>query len=134
MQEMSKAHQEHLKELLESVSVSRDDLPYTKEFQRLKGEFYDRTFRTLTDAEFWNALVTVAKKGGVRGKKGSEPPPALDTDQKAKLQEMFPGPIGERDRLPYTERFSKFVLRFNEATGLNLSERGVWLAVLNIAK
>ena len=62
------AGEEHIRDLLKSASVARDLLPYTEEFQNLKTAFEERTFIKLSDAEFWTALVNVAKKGGIAGK------------------------------------------------------------------
>jgi len=134
MENLSTAHEEHLTELLQLVPVARDLLPYSDEFQWLKKEFWDRTFRKMTDSQLWMALVNVAKKGGVRGKRRSCSSPSLDSKQEALLLALLPVPLGERDRLPYTEKFAKMVIRFNQLSSMDLGERDVWLAVLRLAK
>jgi len=134
MEELSRAHEEHVREILQAAPVARDMLPYTQDFDHLKEEFRRRTFRELSDAEFWNVLVTVAKQGGVRGKNRSKSAPSLTDAQKKILLELLPCPIGKRDRLPYGEVFHKYVERFNTVSELGLSRRQVWLAVLSVAK
>ncbi len=109
-------------------------MPYTEEFAKLKAEFFERTLKKLSDAEFWSALVSVAKKGGVRGKARTPAPTRVDEEGLQTLRKMLPASLGERDRLPYTERFESVVRRFNAITGLAASHREVWLSVLRIAK
>ena len=134
MTDLSKAHEDHIREILGSTSVARDALPYTAEFGRLKEEFYNRTFRKLTDEDFWTACVNVAKKGGIRGKEKCKDAPELNKAETDALLAMLPVPLGQRDRLPYTMRFERLVARFNAFSGRTLSEREIWLAILNAAK
>ena len=134
MKGLSRAHEEHIRDLLNKASVARDCLPYTEEFTKLKEEYFDRTFRKITDSEFWNACVTVAKKGGITGKDRVKITPSLNEDQIQILLRLLPVAIGERDRLPYTDRFSNMVKKFNTLSGLNLTEREVWLVILSQAK
>lgn len=134
MNGLSRAHEEHIRELLQAAGMARDLLPYTPEFDSLKGDFYLRAFRKMSDAEFWRAVVNVAKKGGVRGKRSSIRAPSLTQEQRETLRRLLPVPIGERDKLPYGDKFPKFVRGFNSETGLALTEREVWLAVLHEAK
>jgi hypothetical protein len=131
---LSNAHHEHIADLLKESEFPRDAIPYTDEFERLKEAFYDRTFKKLTDSEFWIALVRVAKKGGIRGKAAHADAPKLTEEQRERLIKPMPVPLGERDKLPYTERFERMVRLFNGNTGLTLSQREVWLAILAIAK
>jgi hypothetical protein len=88
----------------------------------------------MSDAEFWQALVGVGKRGGAAGKKVGEPAPDLTPEQTRRMLQFLPLPLGQRDRLPYTDAFSKMVQKFNSALGLGLSERQVWLAILRAAK
>lgn len=131
---LSNAHHEHIADLLKESDYPRDALPYTDEFERLKEAFYDRTFKKLSDSEFWAALVRVAKKGGIRGKVAQADAPKLTEEQRESLKRVMPVPLGERDKLPYTDRFDRMVRLFNSNTGLTLSQREVWLAILAIAK
>lgn len=133
LMEMSRAHEEHLRELLQECPLPRDALPYTDEFLRLKGAFWERSFKQLTDGEFWQAILRFAKKGGVRGKRRVSAP-ILTEDQKSRLRARLPVPIGERDRLPYTEKFDKLVEGFNRETGLRLGAREIWRAVASLGK
>jgi hypothetical protein len=134
MVELSNAHYEHLADLLKATEYPRDAVPYTQEFDRLKQAFYDRTFKKLTDSEFWRAMLSAAKKGGVRGKASVADAPDLTEEQVQSLLKILPVPLGQRDRLPYTEAFDRMVRLFNSNTGLQLSHRDVWLALLRVAK
>ncbi len=134
MVELSRAHEEHIRELLQGCELPRDAIPYSDEFPELKEQFWMRTFKKLTDAEFWQAIVNVAKKGGVRGKLAITGAPRLDEEPQRILKDLLPIPMGQRDRLPYTELFDKLVSRFNTITGLSLTHREVWLSILRIAK
>jgi hypothetical protein len=131
---LDRAGEEHVRELMQGAELARDQLPYTEEFDRLKQGFYMRTFKKVSDAEFWLILARVGKKGGVRGKATQDHAPELSDDQKATLLKRLPVAIGETDSLPYTERMSRLVKGFNAAVNLSLSEREVWLAVLDLRK
>lgn len=131
---LSNAHHEHIADLLKESEYPRDAIPYTDEFERLKEAFYDRTFKKLSDSEFWTVLVRVAKKGGIRGKAAQADAPKLTEKHRESLRSIMPVALGERDKLPYTDRFDRMVRLFNSNTGLELSRREVWLAILAIAK
>lgn len=109
-------------------------IPYTEDFAKLKQEFYNRSFRDLSDSEFWTVVVNVAKKGGVRGKTRDSGAPALAEQHQDILEDLIPFPIGQRDRLPYTEAFDRLVKRFNQTTNLDLTHREIWLSILKLAK
>ena len=134
MLELSRAHEDHLHELLVSAPVARDLLPYSEEFAHLKEEFWSRSFKKMTDSEFWTALVSVAKKGGIRGKSKRLSAPNLINEQNNLLLSVLPVPLGQRDRLPYSQAFSEAVKRFNRLANTDLNEREVWLAILRLAK
>ena len=134
MVELSRAHEDHIGDLLRECKLARDALPYTEEFSKLKEAFWDRSFKKLSDAEFWQAIANVAKKGGIRGKAKVHETPQLTDEQREMLRNLLRGSLGQRDRLPYTDRFEKMVSRFNGISGLSLIPRQVWLAILNIAK
>jgi hypothetical protein len=131
---LSRAHENQLRALLRASACARDEIPYSPEFVRLKTEFWERSFRKMTDEEFWQALVTVAKKGGIRGKESGQSAPALTPEQVATLLKHLPVPIGQRDRLPYTLSFATMLKHFNAATDLALTEKQLWLAILSQAK
>ena len=131
---LDSAGEEHVRELLDDTELARDQLPYTEEFDGLKEGFYDRTFKKLSDAEFWQILLRIGKQGGVRGKKTRDHAPELSEDQKQALRRLLPVELGKTDSLPYTDRMTRLVASFNRATGLDLTERDVWLAVLALRK
>jgi len=134
MPELSAAHDEHIKELLQDCEFARDQLPYSEDFVQLKRAFWLRSFRKLSDHEFWLAIVRVAKKGGISGKPRGDIAPELTEEQRDTLIKMLPVTPGQRDQLPYSERFSRLVARYNTITGLDLSSREIWLAVLRELK
>ena len=133
MRGLSRAHEQHIRDLLESCELPRDALPYTEEFEDLKERFWERSFKKLEDSEFWQLIANVGKRGGIRGKRAIRAPYLTD-EQKQVLRRLVPLPLGKRDGLPYTDKFHKLVDRFNALTGLGLDRRQVWLAVLSLAK
>jgi hypothetical protein len=131
---LDRAGEEHVRDLLNDTELPRDQIPYTEEFGRLKEDFRMRTFKKLSDSEFWLVLAKVGKKGGVKGKVTRDHAPHLSDEHKELLQRRLPVPLGETDSLPYTEKMARLVKGFNMITELDLSEREVWLAVLSIRK
>lgn len=130
---LDKASKEHVRDLLKKAPVARDQLPYSDYFQKLKSEFYDRTFKKVSDEEFWHILINVAKGGGIKGKQ-KVPGPKLTEEQKDILLRALTIPLGEIDNLPYTSKMSNLTSTFNRLSGLNMSEYEVWLALLHERK
>ncbi len=54
-------HKRVIEDLYNASSWTRDDLPYTDEFDRLYAEFLIQTQRRLTRHEFWKALSSAGK-------------------------------------------------------------------------
>jgi len=50
--------------LLRESEFSRDQLPYTPEFVRLKKKFTKLSRRSLDDSEVWQLLTRAGKRGG----------------------------------------------------------------------
>lgn len=134
MVRLDRMGEEHVRELLESTELARDQLPYTEEFDRLKDEFYRRTFKKVSDEEFWLILAKIGKKGGVRGKTTRDYAPELSEGEKEALLRLLPVDLGKTDSLAYTDQMQRLVADFNRAAGLELSERDVWLAMLALRK
>ncbi|MCW5766634.1 MAG: hypothetical protein KIT68_11740 [Phycisphaeraceae bacterium] len=65
---LSEAHRQEIAELYGQCSLTRDDLPYTDEFDSLHKQFGDRTGRQLTKHEFWRALSSIGKMTGLKRK------------------------------------------------------------------
>ncbi len=58
---LSEDQKKVLTDLYNASSRTRDDLPYTDEFDRLYAEFLIQTQRRLTRHEFWKALASAGK-------------------------------------------------------------------------
>lgn len=134
MARLDRASEEHVRDVLKAASVARDQLPYTDEFGQLKEEFYGRTFKDLTDSEFWLVLVRVAKSGGVRGKGAVHSAPEMTEAEKESLKGLLPVGLGQIDQLPYTPRMVSLAKRFNAATGQAYTEHQLWHALLSLRK
>jgi hypothetical protein len=134
MVRLDRAGEEHIRDLLNDTELARDQLPYSDEFVRLKADFYKRTFKDISDSEFWIAVARVGKRGGVRGKHTRDHAPELTEAQQQSLENLLPVALGETDSLPYTPKMSGLVVRFNKATGMKLTEREAWLAILHMRK
>lgn len=68
LSELSTAHRQVIAELYESCSLTRDELPYTDEFESMYKQFCDRTGKHLTRNEFWRALSSLGKGTGLKRK------------------------------------------------------------------
>lgn len=124
-------------ELLRASEAPRDALPYTAEFDRLKGLFQERSGRTIGDAAFWRLLSNTGKtrslkKAGVR-RKGTRAP-TLDEPQVLELLRLFPGGMGGRDALPYTSAFDAMRKEFIARTGRTIGRHEFWRAISGLAK
>lgn len=134
--EASPNHDSIVRELLRSAELSRDALPYTPEFSRMKATFLAQTGERLRDHDFWRLLTRVGKKGGVAGSQRRKRPagPPLTSDQEFELLRLFPDGIGSRDSLPYSPKLDAYHTRFLRLTSLELSKQDFWRAISNIAK
>jgi len=128
---------EGVQPLLGEAVLSRDQLPYTDEFARLKKKYETRLRRQVTDSQFWRSLVRVGKRGGLaRGKsrKTKVPSPTLTTEQKLELLRLLPDGIGSRDQLPYTDEFDHLHRQFSRLTRTDFDEREFWRVVSRVGK
>ena len=128
---------EVVRQLLSEAVLSRDRLPYTDEFARLKKKYETRLHEQITDSQFWRSLVRVGKRGGLaRGKsrKTKVPSPKLTTEQQLELLRLLPDGIGSRDQLPYTEEFDNLHRQFSKLTRTNFDNREFWRVVSRIGK
>ncbi len=129
--------QSFLKQLLRDSEYSRDALPYSDEFTRLKKEYSRKLNRRVSDADFWHLLTRVGKRGGLGGRKRRRQgdPIALTTEQQLELLRLMPDGIGNRDRLPYTDEFDELHRRFNRwMKGAKLTKHEFWRALARVGK
>lgn len=130
---------------------SLDDLPYTREFEALHAsvrsaypEFdspralLHRLHNLRKAGKLPKLVKTAGGAGGAGGTaQASSPPPRIAPENEQLLAELvieFTGTLGQRDRLPYDERFEMVVTEFNQRTGRMLSPHDVWRLVAKLAK
>jgi predicted AAA+ superfamily ATPase len=103
----------------------------------LKREYEARLHRRLEESEFWRLLVRVGKRGGLsrsKSRKTTVPSPKLTTEEQLELMRLLPDGIGNRDQLPYTERFETLHRRFNRLIRAHLDEREFWRVLSRVGK
>lgn len=125
------------RELLSQAELSRDRLPYTDEFARLKNQYEAKSKRPLTDNQFWRLLGRAGKRGGLarsKSRKKTVPARKLTDAQQLELLRIKPEGIGNRDQLPYTDEFDDLHERFSELTGTRLDKREFWRVLSRVAK
>jgi len=123
-----------IQDLLRSAVLPRDSLPYTDEFTALKQRFEEAAGRTVGEADFWQMLLRVGKRGISGPRKKGTPVPRLPVEDQLELLRLMPEGTGTRDRLPYTAEFGGLRRRFNAWTGRDLSNHDFWRAVSSLAK
>jgi hypothetical protein len=114
-----------------------DDLPYTPEFEQIfiavGGEQSGRDRRAV-----FHRLHNLrkAKKLPRLGKASELPPHILPEDETllAALVVERVGTMGQRDQLPYDQKFDDLVQVFAARSGRGLSLRDVWRVVAKLAK
>lgn len=125
------------RKLLRESEFSRDQLPYTPEFERLKKKFTKLSRRSVEDSEFWQILTRAGKRGGLareKRKKKRVPSPRLTTGQQLELMRLLPDGIGSRDQLPYTQLFDDLHCQFCKLTRTRLDGREFWRVLSRVAK
>jgi len=128
---------EIVRRLLRETEFSRDQLPYTDEFARLKREYETTVHRQVTDSQFWLLLRRGGKPGGLardKSRKKKMPDPQVTTEQKLELLRLFPDGLGIRDQLPYTDEFDRLHRQFNRLTRLKLDQREFWRVLCRVGK
>jgi predicted AAA+ superfamily ATPase len=124
-------------QLLHEAKYSRDQLPYTDEFARLKRQYETCLHRRVTDSQFWRSLVRVGKRGKQareKSRKVKVPSPKLTTEQQLELLRLLPDGIGNRDQLPYTDEFDRLRRQFNKLTRSKLDQREFWRVLSRVGK
>ena len=123
--------------LLRESENSRDQLPYTTEFERLKKRYTKLSDPAVSDSEFWQLLTRVGKRGGLgrdKSKRIRVPSRKLTTEQQLALMRLLPDGIGSCHRLPYTKEFDRIHRQFSEFTRTRLDAREFWRALSRVAK
>jgi predicted AAA+ superfamily ATPase len=123
-----------IRDMLLCTHLPRDAIPYSEEFPRLKQKFEAKIGRSIGNAEFWQALDNVGKKGIDGPRKKRVLSPKLAVEHQLELLRLLPEGIGTRDRLPYTPKFDELHRRFGKLTDTKLNKHEFWLAVSSVAK
>ena len=128
---------QRLGEAYAEIGRTLDDLPYTREFDRLFETV--REIRGAMDRrDLFHRLHNLRKAGKLPrvGRSGSKAQ-AVTPEREAELRELvieLAGSLGQRDRLPYTPEFDRLVSEFNNAGALSLEPYDVWRLVAKLAK
>jgi hypothetical protein len=122
------------------IGRSLDDLPYTPEFETM----HSAVRSSLPELESPRALLHRLhnlRKAGKLPKVGktvhASPPPRISPEEEQLLAGIvieFTGTLGQRDRLPYDDRFEAVVTEFNQRTGRMMTPHDVWRLVAKLAK
>lgn len=114
-----------------------DDLPYTDEFETLYvclgGENCGKSRR-----EVFHRLHNLRKAARLpRAGKSAHNPPVISRDEEDVLSSLVVqqvGSLGQRDQLPFTQRFDLVAQQFADRTGKFLGQRDVWRLIAKLAK
>lgn len=126
-----------VRKLLEKTESPRDALPYSAEFVSLKQEFEKKAEGRISNADFWQLLAKVSKRGGLSkpgARKRSPKTRRTTLEQRLEILRLFPEGIGSRDNLPYTTRFDDAYRQFSRTTSTRFTKHEFWRAVSSVAK
>jgi hypothetical protein len=114
-----------------------DDLPYTHEFDQIY-DAVEGSQKGKTKAEIFRRLHTLRKAGRLpRLGRAATPPIKVSAAEEAQLESIVIehiGTLGQRDQLPYGEKFDRVHSDFNRMTGRELSPHDLWRLLAKIAK
>lgn len=121
----------------EQIGRTLDDLPYTPEFDRLHAVAV-KSLPGVSKKDLLHKLHNLRKRSALP-KVGRSPalPVRLEPGEEDWLREAVVracGSLGQRDQLPYDERFEPLVAAFNARTGRSLDPHTVWRLTAKLAK
>ena len=120
--------QEHLQELYNAAGVARDELPYTEAFDALWQGFQDRTFKNADREQVFAAILKYVRSSGNAA--GQIDPPPMTEEQAKQLKVVMSRHVLGGKILPYSDSFTAARAEFNKLTGMDLSEKLFWHAIL----
>ena len=120
--------QEHLQELYNAAGVSRDELPYTPQFEELWQGFQDRTFKNADREQVFGAIIKYVRSSG--NASGQITLPGITDEQIKQLKAILSRHLVGGKILPYSESFQTARAEFNKAAGTDLDEQTFWHAIL----
>ena len=122
--------------LYQHIERTADDLPYTTQFESLYDEYVSSFPEPKpTHGEVWRHLLTLRKSGRLPklGAAKSPAPDVTDEDRDLLIQ-LLADSIGQRDRLPYSEKFDQLCESFNRGRRRPYSPHQIWRLVASLAK
>ena len=120
--------QEHLQELYNAAGVSRDELPYTEQFETLWQGFQDRTFKNADREQLFAAIIKYVRSSG--NASGQITLPGVTDEQIKQLKAILSRHLVGGKILPYGDSFQTARAEFNKAAGTDLNEQSFWHAIL----
>jgi hypothetical protein len=120
--------QEHLQELYNAAGVSRDELPYTPQFEELWQGFQDRTFKNADREQLFAAIIKYVRSSG--NASGQITLPGITDEQIKQLKAILSRHLVGGKILPYGDSFQTARTEFNKAAGTSLDEQTFWHAIL----
>lgn len=123
---LSSIEQEHLQELYNASGISRDELPYTEQFDHLCREFEDRAFKHAEPERIYLSLLKYTRSSTCKSSEVSSP---VDGENLPHLQAMLVRYGAAGKLMPYSTEFEAAVREFRTRTGREWTEREFWLAL-----
>lgn len=120
-----------------AVGRTLDDLPYTEDFETLVREL-GPVGQGLSRPQILKRLQGIRKAGKLpRMGRAQGGEPRLTVEEERMLADMVTravGSLGQRDGLPYTQKFETLLEAFNAETGRSLSPHDLWRLIAKLAK
>jgi hypothetical protein len=125
---LSEIAREHLQELYDSTGISRDELPYTPEYDGLCQGFQDRTFNNADPEQVFGALLKYVRTSRCPNKLALST--TLTPEQAKQLKGLLPRHARGGKLLPYSDEYKAALKEFNQHAGTTLDEKAFWQAIL----
>lgn len=131
------ARDEAIVRAYERAGRTLDDLPYTDEFERIMTHVQE-TDPDAAHREVFHRLHNLRKAGKLprMGRAPSTPFKLSYEDEQLLIRLVTDeaGKLGQRDQLPYTEKFDRLAGTFARETGLSLDRHALWRVIAKLAK
>ena len=121
----------------ERIGRPSDDLPYSHAFDELIQRLHLEG-ETRTPNEILKRIFSLRKRGQLPRSLGQSIRigniPEFDIRLAEDLLKRTLGPIGSRDRLPYTQEFDRLHIEFNQQAEQPLDKHKFWRLIARISK
>ena len=118
--------------------VSGLALPYSPEFDRLKGSYQRQVNRPVSDSEFWRILKEGREVAGrtrrPEAKGAIERALLVTREQQLELHRLMPDGLGHRDQFPYTPALDDLLRRYSRLTKTRLTKHEFWRVLSQVSK